>query len=86
MGRHSMTIRLSRHARGRMKLYGIAQEDVETTINHPDQTMIDGDNSIAIRGFAGKYSGYPLKVVYSSQKGEALVVTAYPLKKKREEP
>ena len=80
-----MNISFSRHAKSRMKLYGIEQTDVELTILHPEQSLIDGDNLIAIRGFENKYSGYPLKVVYCSVNSDFNVVTVYPLKKKREE-
>ncbi len=80
-----MDIRFSRHARSRMKLYGIDQADVELTISHPEQSLPDGDNFIATRGFENKYSGYPLKAVYCQKDSDILVVTIYPLKKKREE-
>jgi hypothetical protein len=80
-----MNIRFSRHARSRMKLYGIEQTDVELTISHPQQQLPDGDNIIATRGFENKYSGYPLKAVYCRTDNDILVVTVYPLKKKREE-
>jgi hypothetical protein len=49
-----MNIRFSRHARSRMKLYGIEQTDVELTISHPEQSLLDGDNFIATRGFENK--------------------------------
>lgn len=80
-----MNIRFSRHARSRMKLYGIEQTDVELTISHPEQSLLDGDNFIATRGFENKYFGYPLKAVYCRIDNDILVVTVYPLKKKREE-
>lgn len=41
-----MNIRFSRHARSRMKLYGIEQTDVELTISHPEQSQVDGTTSL----------------------------------------
>jgi hypothetical protein len=79
-----MNIRFSRHARSRMKLYGIEQTDVEMTIKQPQHQLPDGDNIIATRRFENKYSDYPLKAVYSRTDNDILVVTVYPLKKKRE--
>jgi len=38
--------------------------------------------TIAIKKFSGKYSGYPLKVVYEKREEELFVITTYPLKKK----
>jgi hypothetical protein len=75
-------IRISRHARGRMKLYGITVADVTATLEYPDTTENQGDATALIKAFPGKYSGYPLKVVYERQGDALVVITAYPLKKK----
>jgi hypothetical protein len=61
-----------------MKLYGIEQKDVELTISHPEQSLVDGDNLIATRGFENKYSGYPLKAAYCRIDNDILVVPVYP--------
>jgi hypothetical protein len=69
-----INIRFSRHARSRMKLYGIEQTDVELTISHPQQQLPDGGNVIATRGFENKYSGYPLKAVYCRTDNDAFAI------------
>lgn len=77
---------ISRHAKGRMKLYSICREDVVLTVTAPDFSEIDGENSVAIKAFPGRYSGYPLKVVFLQTGEDMIVVTVYPLKKKRGAP
>lgn len=66
-----------------MKLYAINIEDIFLTVTAPDYSEIEGENTIALKAFPGKYSGYPLKVVFLQSSEGITVVTAYPLKKKR---
>lgn len=73
-------MKLSRHAKSRMKLYKIEPADVLQTISEPDKTEHEGDNITALRYFEGKYNNYPLKVVYDAD--QQLVITLYPLKSK----
>ena len=75
-------MKLSRHARNNIKLYEIADDDIRKTIEVPDIIEKEGIKTIAIRKFEGKYSGYPLKVVYEETRGGVFVITTYPLKKK----
>jgi len=75
-------MRLSRHARSNIKLYDINEDDIRKTIEVPDIIAKEGVKTIAIRKFEGKYSGYPLKVVYEKIEEELVVITTYPLKKK----
>ena len=75
-------MKLSRHARNNIRIYKISERDIIETINAPDLTDREGDKLIAIKKFTDKYSGYPLKVVYKRVKGEEIVITSYPLKKK----
>ncbi len=75
-------MKLSRHARNNIRLYKISETDIIETIGFLDSTAREGDKLIAIKKFAGKYSGYPLKVVYEMGGGEALIITSYPLKRK----
>jgi hypothetical protein len=56
-------MKLSRHARNNIKLYEIADDDIRKTIEVPDTIEKEGIETVAIRKFKGKYSGYPLKVV-----------------------
>lgn len=75
-------MKFSRHAKNNMKLYKIAPNDIEKTIEKPDLSDKEYDKSIAIRRFQDKYFGYPLKVVYKIEKEEIIIVTVYPLKRK----
>lgn len=75
-------MKLSRHARNNIKLYEIADDDIRKTIEVPDIIEKEGIKTVAIRKFKGKYSGYPLKVVYEKTHKGVFVITSYPLKKK----
>lgn len=48
----------------------------------PDILAKEGLKTIAIKKFSGKYSGYPLKVVYEEIEEDVFIITTYPLKKK----
>ena len=78
------TISFSRHAKRRMKLYGITERDVmrvleegkcETDHTHKTSFVLD-----ALQGFK-----YPLKVITVDTSESRLIITAYPLKKTRKE-
>jgi hypothetical protein len=75
--------KVSRHARNNMRLYEIHMNELSNTINAPDVIETEGDKIVAIKRLPGKFSGYPLKVVYKKRKGDDIfVITAYPLKRK----
>ncbi len=65
-----------------MKLYKIDEEDIAKAINTPDISERQGDKLVAIKKIPGKFTRYPLKVVYEKMKDDELIITAYPLKKK----
>ena len=72
----------SRHARGRMKLYDISEEDVEEVLAKPDiGPETEEDRFIAVRKLKGKFKEMPLKVVYVIEESKIVVISAYPLKK-----
>jgi hypothetical protein len=73
---------LSRHVKNNMKLYGIDEDDISAAIEKPDFTGEEGAKTTAVKKFAGRFSGYPLKVVYEESDRGIFVITAYPLKKK----
>lgn len=75
-------MRLSRHARSNIKLYEIEEDDIRKTIEFPDIIEKESLKTIAIKKFSGKYSGYPLKVVYEKTETDVFIITTYPLKKK----
>lgn len=65
-----------------MRLYGIDDEDIRKAIEFPDTIDWEGSKTIVVKRFSGKYSGYPLKVVYETTKTDVFIITTYPLKKK----
>lgn len=75
-------MKLSRHVRNNMKLYGISESDIIETVKHPDRVGREGTKSIALKVVSKKFAGYPLKVVYEGRGEKTTVITAYPLKKK----
>lgn len=81
-----MKLRLSRHARHHLKLYGIhvkeILEAIESPDADPDAKEVESNKRTAIKRIAGRFSGYPLKVVYERTEDEVFVITVYPLKKK----
>jgi len=89
-------IRLSRHVRNNMKLYGILEADVAEAIQKPDSRDEESGKTVVLKRFSNRFSGFPLKVVYSAgfplprsiatgSGGEIFIITAYPLKKSRRE-
>lgn len=64
-----------------MRLYGIQESEVRATLDSPDSLDIEGDRQVALKSVPGRFSGFPLKVVYTMEGGGMLVVTAYPLKR-----
>jgi hypothetical protein len=77
-------IEFSRHARRRMSLYGITEETIRTIIKNKisESGAVDGKNEIVDKGMASQF-GYPIKVVFTCERNEIVVVTAYPLKRER---
>ena len=57
-------------------------DDVSAALNSSDIIETEGDRIVAIKRFQGRFSGYPIKVVYEKQGEDTSVITAYPLKKK----
>ena len=74
----------SRHAAGRMRLYGIEEADVVATIRAgsvvPD--FASGKAALVNEDLSEKY-GYPLKVVFSRDSDRIVVITTYPMKRAR---
>ena len=78
---NKIKITYSRHARRRMKLYGIFQEDVEQAIANPDRHAEMEGSRYVVHKTSSKFKGLPLKVIYVLE-GECMVIlSAYPLKK-----
>lgn len=75
-------ITYSRHARRRMRLYNITEEDIEKAIAKPDKEPVsEADRYVVFRTQREKFKGMPLKVIYVLEGSKIVVVSAYPLKK-----
>ena len=72
-------MRVSRHAKNSMRLYGITVADVERVLSDPDRRDEEGKYLIAYRQFFRRFGNAPLKVVYVVE-DDTVIVTAYPLK------
>ena len=77
-------VRLSRHAKRRMRLYDILESDVVRAIKQGEKVDTDDNKTAFLLSMPLKYK-YPLKVVTIHQDDRILVVTAYPLKNGRME-
>ena len=75
-------MKVSRHAKNNMKLYGITEEEISETMQWRDYADKEGVKSIAIKKFSDRFSGHPLKVVFKKVASDVFVITTYPLKKK----
>lgn len=76
-------MRLSRHARNNIRLYGIKENEIVDTMELPDFSEKEGNKTIAVKKFLNRFSGYPLKVVYEKRGNDIFVITAYPLKRQQ---
>ncbi|MDI6788724.1 MAG: DUF4258 domain-containing protein [Planctomycetota bacterium] len=74
-------MRLSRHAKNNMRLYGITEEEIEEVINSPERHQYERNYQISLKSLSGRFGGLPLKVVFVAEKDEAVIITAYPLRK-----
>ena len=65
-----------------MKLYSISEETISSIIEHRHRELNFAEGKYEV---IGKESftqyGYPIKVVFSQEKGKITVITAYPLKR-----
>lgn len=74
-------MRFTRHARHRMNLYGISREEIEEAVSNPDKIDIESDRKVVYKTFMPHFKGMPLKVIYVEEKGDIVILSAYPLKK-----
>ena len=72
-----MKIRLSRHARRRMKLYDIQEKIITDALS--DIQMKEAGRREIIKSISGFQ--FPMKIVFEIKEDEVMIVTAYPLKK-----
>ena len=69
----------SRHAKRRMKLYGISEKEVIKLLDFTRKM----NGTFVTRSMPG--FKYPIKVVFKEENEDIVVVTAYPLKRGRNE-
>lgn len=73
-------MRLSRHAKNNMRLYGVTAADIDQVLEDPDRRDEEGKYLIAYRQFFRRFGNLPLKVVYVME-DEQVIVSVYPLRK-----
>ena len=75
-----MNIKFSRHAKRRMKLYDITENDVSVAIKKGDKRVLPDGKIFFVHSRADKFL-YPLKIVAVESSDFFLIITVYPLKK-----
>jgi hypothetical protein len=76
-------IEFSRHAKRRMQLYGISEENVLTAINEGKKEILANGKIVFVHDFQLKLR-YPIKVVALQKERGTLIITTYPLKRRQE--
>ena len=70
-----MNVKFSRHAKRRMKLYGISEDIVKNLLEKEDE-----ENRHIIIKDVPEFI-YPIKIVFENKMNHILVITVYPLKR-----
>lgn len=76
-------LRYTRHAKGRMALYGISEEDVALVVREGKRDNLPEPGRVSYRLLLSSAFKYPIKVVGIEQGKDLLVITVYPLKRER---
>jgi len=64
-----------------MRLYGIAEEDIEQALTKPDKGPgLEGNRYVVCKALS-KFGDLPLKVIYAFEGERMVILSAYPLKK-----
>ncbi len=77
-----MNLRITGHAKKRMKKYDLSRSLVVKTMKDPD-SVVDGHSGRKIA--QKKLNGYVLRVIYEQEKGINVIVTVYKAKSERYE-
>lgn len=76
-------IEYSRHARRRMQLYNISNEDVSSIIEQNSLGFaVQQEKNEIISDNIFSESGYPIKIVFTREREKIVIITAYPLKRR----
>jgi hypothetical protein len=65
-----------------MQLYGISEDDVFEVLSQGDREILANGKIEFVHDFERKFS-YPIKVVALERAGDTLIITAYPVKKRK---
>ena len=77
-----MNIKFSRHAKRRLKLYKINENDVISSIKHELSRVKNKIKyEITVNGTYIRRYKYPLKIIFIKKESDIIVITVYPLKK-----
>ena len=76
-------LRYSRHAKRRMVLYAISEEDVALVVRKGGKEELAQPGKMSFTSNLAAWSKYPIKVVGLEQGKDLLIITAYPVKKGR---
>ena len=77
-----MKIKITKHAKERMKKYSISSKQTRNCVNNPD-VIAEGKNGRKIA--QKRINGYVLRVIYEIEANTYVVVTAYKAKRERYE-
>ena len=81
-----INIKFSRHAKRRMALYEITETTVQAIIERrkKDDSLSGGKNEVIDYQTLSRH-GYPIKVVFAREEDYLTVITAYPIRREKNE-
>ena len=74
--------KFSRHAKRRMKLYGISEKDVLNVLTNGRKETSEDGKIFFLHDINEKFK-YPVKVITVQSDKTLVIISAYPLKKRR---
>ena len=75
-------IKFSRHAKRRMKLYGISEKDVLNVLKNGKRETLEDGKQIFLHDINEKFK-YPVKVVTAHSDKGFVIISTYPFIKRR---
>jgi hypothetical protein len=83
---NEIRIKFSRHAKRRMILYGISESTIQAIIERQIKIGWGSEGKVEVVDYEViSWHGYPIKVVFSCEGNNITIVTAYPLKRGKNE-
>ena len=76
-------LKYSRHAKRRMALYGISEEDVALGVKEGKREDLAEPGRVSFTWRLAKKSNFPIKVVGLEEGKDFMIITTYPLKRGR---